>query len=66
MKERVYTEKRKGVFSIKGGKRGSTSIYRGSTTKRVYLTIKVATDFASTLCSKEKWQEKNSTGLLLC
>ena len=63
-KKRVCAEKSKGIFSIEGKKRESTSIYGGSTAKRVYLAIKVATDFASTLCSRERWQKENSTGLL--
>jgi len=64
-KKRVCAEKRKGIFSIKRKKRESTSIYRGSTAKRIYLAIKVAIDFASILCSRKRWQKKNSIGLLL-
>ena len=66
IKERVCAEKRKGVFFIKGEKRRSTSICGESTVKRVYSTIKIATDFTSTICRKEKWQEKDGARLLPC
>jgi len=53
-KERVCAKKKKGIFSIEGEKRESTSICRELTVKRVYSAIKFAIDFASTLCSKER------------
>jgi len=37
----------------------------GSAKKRLYLTIKITTDFASIRCDKKGWEVKDSVRLLL-
>jgi len=39
VERRVYTEERKGVFVVKGGKGGSASVHGRSITKRVHLSL---------------------------
>ena len=33
--------------------------------ERVYITVKVTTDYTSIFCKKERWKNKNSTRLLI-
>jgi len=43
--------------------RGGTSICRRSTAKRLYPTVEIAADIASTFCSQKRWQMMNGAGL---
>jgi len=63
VKRRLRAKEGKSVFSIKGRKRGSTSVRRRLTEKRVHLTIQITPDIASILCSKKEWKAKNGARL---
>jgi len=63
VEERVYSEEREGILVVKRGKRGDTSICRGSAKEGIYSTIQVTPDIASTFCSKKGWEAKDGTRL---
>jgi len=63
-KGRLHAKKGESVFSIKGRKRGSTSVCGRPTKKGVHLTIQITPDIASTLCSKKRRKAKNGARLL--
>ena len=65
IEERVCAKKRKGILTIKGGKRKSTSICKGPVTKRIHPAVKIATDLTSLFFSKKGWKKKNGTRLSL-
>ena len=60
-KRGVYTEEGKSILAIKGGKKGSTDICGGPAEERVYLTLQVAPDVASTLRGKKGRHMENGT-----
>jgi len=62
-KRGVYTEEGKSILAIKGGKKGSTDICGGPAEERVYLTLQVAPDVASTLRGKKGRHMENGTRL---
>jgi len=53
VKKRFCAKEKESIFSIKGKKRGSTSVHRRPTKKRIYSTIQITLDIASTFCSKK-------------
>jgi len=59
----IHTKERESVLFVKGREKGSASIYRGLVKKRIYSTIQVTPDIASTFCSKERWNTENGTRL---
>jgi len=59
----VYTKKREGILTIERRKRGSTKICGRPTEKRIYLTLQVTPNVASTLCGEKEWHTEDSTGL---
>jgi len=59
----VYTKKKEGILTIKRRKRGSTKICRRPTEKRIYLTLQVTPNVASTLCGEKGWHMEDGTGL---
>jgi len=61
---RVHTKKGEGIFTVKRGKGGGTSICRGSIKERIHPTLQVALNITSTLCGKKGWHMENSTRLL--
>jgi len=63
VKRRVYAKKGEGVFFVKRGKGGSASIREGPTEKRVYSTLQVTTNVASTLRGKKGWQKEDGARL---
>ena len=63
VKRGVSTKEREGVFVVKRREEGGTSICGRSTAKRVYLTLQIAANFTSTLCSKKGRQKKDGTRL---
>ena len=63
IKGRFYAKKGKGVFFVKGRKRGSTSICGGPTTKRIYPPIQITPNIASSFCSKKGRETKNGARL---
>ena len=66
VEKEICAKEGKSVFTVKREKRGDTSIHRGSTTKGIYLAVKIATNLTSPFCSKEGKKKKNSARLLLC
>jgi len=59
----IYTKKGEGILTIERGKRGSTDICGRPVEKRIYLTLQVTPDIASTLCGEKGWHMENGTGL---
>ena len=62
-KERICTKKREGVSIVKKEERRSAQVYLQTIEKRVYQTLKVASNSTSILCRKEEWEEVNGVGL---
>ena len=63
VKRGVYTKKREGILTIERRKRGSTKICGRSTEKRIYLTLQVTPNIASTLCGEKGWHTEDGIGL---
>jgi len=63
IKGRIYAKKGKSILTIKREKRGSTDICRRPVEERIYLTLQVTPDIASTLCGEKGWHTENSTRL---
>ena len=63
VERKVYAKKREGILTIERKKRGSTKIYRRPTEKRIYPTLQVTLNIASTLCGKKGWHTEDSIGL---
>ena len=53
IERRVYTEERKGVFTVERGEGRSAIICGRSTVKRVHSALQVTANVASTLCGKK-------------
>jgi len=62
-KEGIFTEKRKIVSIVKGGKGGSKRVCKGAVEKRIYLAVKITSNSASILCGEEGWKEKDDVEL---
>ena len=62
-KERIHAKRRKILFLVQRGMRGSEGVYSGTDKEGIYLTIKVTTNCTSVLCRKEGWDEENSIRL---
>jgi len=63
VKRRFCAKEGESVFFIEGRKRGSTSVHRRPTKKRIHSTIQITPDIASTFCSKKGWKAKNGARL---
>jgi len=59
----VYAKKREGILTIEKRKRGSTKICGRPTEKRIYSTLQVTPNIASTLCGEKEWHTEDGTGL---
>jgi len=59
----VYAKKREGILTIERRKRGSTKICGRLTEKRIYPTLQVTPNVASTLCGEKGWHIEGGTGL---
>jgi len=57
----ICAEEEKGIPVVKRRKREGMRIYQETIEKRIYLTLKVASDSASVLCRKERWEEVDGT-----
>jgi len=63
IKRGIYAKKGESILTIKRGKRGSTDICGRPVEKRIYLTLQVIPDIASTLCGEKEWHTENGTRL---
>ena len=63
-KRGIYTKKGESILTIKGEKGRSTNICGRPTEERIYLTLQVTPNIASTLCGKKGWHTKDGAGLL--
>lgn len=66
IKRRIYTKKWKGIFAIKGGEGRSLSVCGRSATKKIYLAIKITTNFTGPLCNEKGQKKENGTRLSTC
>ena len=64
VERRDYAKEREGILTIKRRKRGSTKICGRPTEKRIYPTLQVTPNVASTLCGEKGWYTEDGTGLL--
>ena len=55
--------KRKGIPTVKRGKRGGKRICEGAVEERIHPAIEVTPNGAGIFCRKERWEEKNSARL---
>ena len=60
---RFCAKKGKDIPIVQNKKEGSIRICKGSVEKGIYLTVKVATNITSVLCTKEGWKEEEDTRL---
>jgi len=66
IKREVYAKKEKGIFIIKKRMRRNADICERPVIQRIHLTIKVAIDISSSLCSQKGWEVTNGIGLPTC
>jgi len=59
----LCTKEEEGLFVVKKQKGGSMRICGRTAEERVYPPLKVTSNITSILCGKERWEEKDGTGL---
>ena len=62
-KGRVCTTKRKGIPTVKRGKKGGKGICERVIGERIYPAVEVTTNGAGILCGEERWEETNGARL---